>query len=838
MSRYQNLFFGCLFIVITFSSAAFAQELHPTGLIAEDLSKVSWIKPYKSLAKTTILPSSVDWSNKMPAVGNQGSLGSCVAWSVGYYAKTFEVGREKGWDLSSNAHIFSPTFLYNGINNGVDSGATISNAAAFLIERGCAPVSDCPISASDYYSLASENAFNNAINYRSMDAYLINTTNMSGVNTIREILASGKVATITIQVYGNFDDISSYNYVYCASQRTGTNRGGHAVTVVGYNDSLLTADGYGAFKLVNSWGTGWGINGYAWISYKALMDNYLSQGSAVMINNRTNYTPLLKAKLKITHSSRGYVSLIASLGDVATPTLSIDESFTTKTSVNRAFPSTNIIFDLTDFYSALKAGTASTINLTVADSKSDNYSAKIDSFYVIDILNNTTVYGITSSVTLKTTETKTFSLSLTPATVTAKVNLTTPTNGDAGIDPKPVLTWVSSGSSAYRVKVSTDDLNFDNNVVYSSTIDGTSVTLPELAKNRIYFWKVADAATDNWSNIWSFKITMINSSNYSVNTQAYNWVDIASTGTAITAWSNIDSSGKSITHLSNTAVKDDGFSTNKIPIGFSFDFYGKTFDSLYVGANGLISFSNQKINGALNGEFASNSLGCFDPTYFPPENKVFPNAIAVAYDDFDLDNTDGYGGGKVVYKAASDKFVLSWINIGSFQKTGDTTNSFQLIFNKADNSIVMNYKNFGVTATRNNIKSAIQKEDTMAVLWVAEGAPAAHLIANGSSIIYTKNLTVVDHDGNKEAKSFALGQNYPNPFNPSTVINYAVQHNSHVTLKVYDLLGNEVVSLVDEQKPAGEYFAEFNASNLSSGIYFYRLSAGNFSEMKKMVLIK
>lgn len=767
MSRYQNLFFGFLFIIITFSITGFAQELHPTGLIAEDLSKISWIKPYVSLAKISNLPSSIDWSSKMPAVGNQGSLGSCVAWSVGYYAKTFEVGREKGWDLSSNTHIFSPTFLYNGINNGVDSGATISNAAAFLIKRGCPPISDCPIATSDYSSLASETAFNSAINYRSMDAYLINTTNMTGVNTIREILASGKVATITIQVYGNFDDISSYNYVYCASQRTGTNRGGHAVTVVGYNDSLLTADGYGAFKLVNSWGTGWGINGYAWISYKALMDNYLSQGSAVMINNRTNYTPLLKAKLKITHGSRGYVTLTMSLGNTASPTMTIDESFVTKTSVNRAFPSSNIIFDLTDFYSALTAGTASTINLTVADSKSDSYTAKIDSFYVIDLLNNKTLNGLASSVTLGNTETKTFSLSLTPATVTPKVNLLTPTNGDAGIDPKPVLTWVSSGSSSYRVKVSTDDVNFDNNLVYSSTVSGTSVTLPELGKNKIYFWKVADAATDNWSNTWSFKVTVINSSNYNANTQAYNWVDIASTGTAITAWSNIDSSGKMITHLSNSAVKDDGFSTNKIPIGFSFDFYGKTFDSLYVGANGVISFANQKINAAYNGSFASNALGCFDPAYFPPENKVFPNAIAVAYDDFDLDNTDGYGGGKVVYKAASDKFVLSWINIGSFQKAGDTTNSFQLILNKADNSIVMNYKNFGVATTRSNIKSAIQKEDTLAVLWVAEGAPAAHLITNGSSVIFSKNLTAIGKDVNNETKTFALGQNYPNPFNPS-----------------------------------------------------------------------
>jgi hypothetical protein len=70
------------------------------------------------------------------------------------------------------------------------------------------------------------------------------------------------------------------------------------------------------------------------------------------------------------------------------------------------------------------------------------------------------------------------------------------------------------------------------------------------------------------------------------------------------------------------------------------------------------------------------------------------------------------------------------------------------------------------------------------------------------------------------------------------VINYSLKKSAYVTLKVYDLIGNEVASLVDEQKPAGEYFVKFNASKLASGIYFYRLGTSNYSEMKKMVLIK
>jgi hypothetical protein len=86
--------------------------------------------------------------------------------------------------------------------------------------------------------------------------------------------------------------------------------------------------------------------------------------------------------------------------------------------------------------------------------------------------------------------------------------------------------------------------------------------------------------------------------------------------------------------------------------------------------------------------------------------------------------------------------------------------------------------------------------------------------------------------------SFSLEQNYPNPFNPSTRISYTIAQSGLVTLKVYDVLGKEVASLVDEMKEAGSYTADFNASNLANGAYFYKLQAGNFSQVKSMMLLK
>jgi hypothetical protein len=114
---------------------------------------------------------------------------------------------------------------------------------------------------------------------------------------------------------------------------------------------------------------------------------------------------------------------------------------------------------------------------------------------------------------------------------------------------------------------------------------------------------------------------------------------------------------------------------------------------------------------------------------------------------------------------------------------------------------------------------------------------------------YQYRLKQIDFDGSFEYSNvieaeinipnkFSLSQNYPNPFNPSTVICYQLAAGSQVTLMVYDVLGNEVATLVNEEKQPGVYEVEFDASQLSSGIYFYKLKAGNFTETKKMILLK
>ena len=113
------------------------------------------------------------------------------------------------------------------------------------------------------------------------------------------------------------------------------------------------------------------------------------------------------------------------------------------------------------------------------------------------------------------------------------------------------------------------------------------------------------------------------------------------------------------------------------------------------------------------------------------------------------------------------------------------------------------------------------------------------VVGSNGLILHTANggISSVETE-NKLPLGFALSQNYPNPFNPSTKIKYSVPQTSRVQIKVYDVLGNEVATLVNEEKPAGVYEANWNAANLSSGVYFYQIKAGNYVETKKMILMK
>jgi hypothetical protein len=108
----------------------------------------------------------------------------------------------------------------------------------------------------------------------------------------------------------------------------------------------------------------------------------------------------------------------------------------------------------------------------------------------------------------------------------------------------------------------------------------------------------------------------------------------------------------------------------------------------------------------------------------------------------------------------------------------------------------------------------------------------------GNPITLTEWVTSVEQPENKMPTSFFLSQNFPNPFNPVTKIKYSVPYSTFVSMKVFNLLGQEVTTLFEGEKQVGTYTAFFDGSGLSSGVYYYRLEAKEFIKTKKLLLLK
>jgi hypothetical protein len=111
-------------------------------------------------------------------------------------------------------------------------------------------------------------------------------------------------------------------------------------------------------------------------------------------------------------------------------------------------------------------------------------------------------------------------------------------------------------------------------------------------------------------------------------------------------------------------------------------------------------------------------------------------------------------------------------------------------------------------------------------------------VQNYASALQKRSFTEIYYDGSELPEEYQLSQNYPNPFNPSTTINFHLPQDGFITLKLYDILGKEVTTLAEGYKNRGRYSVSFDASNLASGMYIYRLQAGDFVSSKKMTLIK
>lgn len=230
-----------------------------------------------------LLPKVVDYSQSeyLPPIGKQYEE-SCIGWSTGYYLRTYQQARDMGWKVKDdeniiNTHVFSPTFIYNQINDGMNQGAAIDVASELLRNTGCATLSQFPYNPGDYYTKPTLSVIQSAYPNRISTWKVLYTDNDSDeyiIQKVREYLNTGDLVVAGSRVGVKF----IYPYKDTKSRKSIITSGSelsslHAYAIVGYDDTLKTLDGKGAFKLVNSWGKEWGDNGFCYISYKAFAQN-------------------------------------------------------------------------------------------------------------------------------------------------------------------------------------------------------------------------------------------------------------------------------------------------------------------------------------------------------------------------------------------------------------------------------------------------------------------------------------------------------------------------------------------------------------------------------------
>ena len=221
----------------------------------------------------------IDLSPYFPTPGNQGSQGSCTAWAVAYALKTYQEDFERDWGVNSVSTRFSPAYVYNQLtDNG--SGTKISDAMELIVEQGVCTLAQMPYNQNDYTTQPTDTQRANAAAYKAKDWYSI-----WGIDNVRREIYEGNPVVVSIPIYPDFDNLNATNNrVY--DNLSGTFRGYHAITLVGYDDTDRT------FKFINSWGTGFGDGGYGWLSYDVFSDSLGCNGwGYILIDNTSKNVP-------------------------------------------------------------------------------------------------------------------------------------------------------------------------------------------------------------------------------------------------------------------------------------------------------------------------------------------------------------------------------------------------------------------------------------------------------------------------------------------------------------------------------------------------------------------
>jgi fibronectin type 3 domain-containing protein len=224
-------------------------------------------------AGQTSIPAQTDLSAKFPKPGYQGEQNSCVAWATGYAVKSYQENLKNNWGVNAAETTFSPSFIYNQINNGQDSGSTIPDAMELIKSQGSATLKTMPYG--DYRQKPGAPARIEAARFKAASYERLDGKN---INSLKLLLAAGHPIIIGMKTYENFMTYSGGVY----KKTSGQYLGGHAMVIVGYDESKQ------AFKIMNSWSDRWGEKGFAWYDYSLFAE---MNHTAMVLYDKPSNTP-------------------------------------------------------------------------------------------------------------------------------------------------------------------------------------------------------------------------------------------------------------------------------------------------------------------------------------------------------------------------------------------------------------------------------------------------------------------------------------------------------------------------------------------------------------------
>lgn len=414
------------------------------------------------------------------------------------------------------------------------------------------------------------------------------------------------------------------------------------------------------------------------------------------------------------------------------------------------------------------------------------------------------------------------------------------TPADSATDQPQNITlgWNSAeGADSYALQVSTQE-NFNTTVFNESELTDTVQLMTDLELNTNYYWRVnstGNGGTSDFTEMRLFKTWVsVPTSPDSVSLgTAGNFVLLAKTAistvpsSAITGDVGISPSAE--TYITGFNLTDNtGYATSPQVTGtvYASDMASPTPSNLTTAISDMeIAFTDAA--GRVVPDFVELHVGDLGGKTLIPGLYKWGNTV-IAPSSFEINGDEN---AVWIFQIAGDLTISSGINV-TLSGGAKAQNIFWQVSGEVTIGTNAHFEGIILSMTAINLRTGASLNGR------ALAQSAITLDQNTVTQPTFSQVTSNEETDLSQAGKFALSQNYPNPFNPSTAINYQVPVNAEVRLEVFNMLGQSVALLVNDQKTAGSHTVRFDASDLSSGMYFYQIQSAGFSETRKMTLIK